>query len=58
MALSREKLVNVVCFMERAPHGNGGEARAWAQTLEAVHQEIEAIDAEGAPPQKPTEQPK
>lgn len=43
--LTREKLVNVVIFLEKAPHGSAGEARAWAQTLEAVHGEIEALDA-------------
>lgn len=45
MSLSREQLVNIVIFIERAPHGEGGIARAWAQTLEAVHGEIEQIDA-------------
>lgn len=58
MSLPREKLVNVVVFMERAPHGQGGEARAWAQTLEAVHAEIEAIDAAAlAAAQKSAEEP-
>lgn len=44
MALSREKLVNVLLFMEQAPHGGGLQARAWAQTYEAVQLEVEALD--------------
>lgn len=42
--LTRAQLVNVAIFMERAPHGEGGDARAWAQTYEAVWGEIEALD--------------
>ncbi len=41
--LTRDKLVNIALFMERADC-KGKEALAWAQTYEAVHQEIARID--------------
>lgn len=53
--LSREKLVNIILFMEQAPHGTGGHARAWAQTLEAVHQEIDALSEVKPAPRSATE---
>jgi hypothetical protein len=43
--LSREKLVNILVFMERVPC-TGKEAFGWAQTYEAVQGEIFALDAQ------------
>jgi hypothetical protein len=41
--LTRDKLVNITIFMERA-QATGKEALAWSQTYEAVVEEIKKID--------------
>lgn len=43
--LTRPQLVNVLLFLEAAPHGTGLQARAWAQTYEAVQLEVEKLAA-------------
>ena len=42
--LTKDKLVNIICFMERAT-ATGKEALAWAQTYESVLAEIGQLDA-------------
>lgn len=43
--LDRAKLVNIALFMERVPV-TGKEAMAWAETYQAVTEEINALDKE------------
>lgn len=46
--LDRSKLVNLIVFLERAAEGgaikSAGDAHAFVETLQAVHNEIQKID--------------
>lgn len=45
MTLTQDTLKNIVLFMQQAPHGEGVQAVAWAETFMAVHAEIAAMEA-------------
>jgi len=51
--LTRDKLVNVLLFMERVTV-TGKEALAWTQTYEAVTKEIETLNAQQGSKENPS----